>query len=1091
MFWQRLTPERLGRHYILVMMLSTRLLASLGGALSVYYVTLMLSFSPQVERDFLLVAAAFVSLGIVLSAFLGLRYTTHARKVLDLLRRGEPIAADLAAKAGPEIVLFPGRQCLREIVIDPLVIVLPICGTMWVVDDLSLAAVVQTGIAGCLGIAAVLLIAFFMEERWLAPLVCYLLERGVAVDFNAMPSGRLHVRLNVCVGGAVVLTAVMIGGLANQRAIDIIDNPRNQAEAVANLRKHTVVISVAAVITGLALSRLLADSIASRVRLMVEAMKRVEQGSLRESLPATTTDEIDTLARQFNVMVKRLASSDHTIRDLNANLEGKVRMRTRQLNKNRRSLKRSLAKMREYDRLKTEFFSNISHELRTPLTMILAPVERILDRQREHLPAAAVNLLEMVRVNAARLLELINKLLDFSKLEAGRMQIHKSALDVNALVAELAGAARPLAEQRGVALKIESDPTLPRFAADKEKVDIVVSNLLSNAIKFTPSGGSVTIATKKNGERAVVSVSDTGIGIKPEDFDRIFERFVQVDGSSSREFSGTGLGLALAKELVELHGGEIHVESEPGRGTRFWFELPLVEPASVGNDQGGVANADADGPNAGALAGESQTVDGSPQPQALASRRTRFADLDVCPLDALDPGNAEPSSASGSPTILVVDDTAEMRALLGELLREDYRVLFARDGEEGLEMALRHLPDLILSDVMMPRVDGQEFCRRIRANPATSQTAFVLLTARTEVSMKVHGLDCGADDYLTKPFEEEELKARVRSLLKLRRLHQDLDRRNRELEGAYRDLKSMQGQLIHSEKMSSLGQLVAGLAHEINNSINAVYNGIRPLTQNTHRLQGALSPLLAGETLHCQPALRDEIDGLFRRLFSLSTVIENGATRTARIIADLKTFSHPGKEDFDDFDLHESLDMCLNLLLSQVKHRIELKRDYGEVGRIHGPHGHLNQVFMNILNNAQQAIEGSGTILVTTRQQGDRISVSIRDDGPGIPDEIRSRIFDPFFTTKEPGLGTGLGLSISYGIIDKLGGTIECQSSPGEGAEFTIIFPCQAALRHTQPNAAGTVGQAGEADARQPHQPNLLLAGGFSGAEYETRHLVC
>jgi signal transduction histidine kinase len=1076
MFYQRLTPERLGRHYILVMMLSTRMLASLGGVLSVYYVTLMLSFTPQVEHDFLMVAAAFVSLGIVASTLLALRYTAHARKVLDLLGRGEAIDPALAAQAGPEIVLFPGRQCLREIIVDPLIIVLPICLIMWAVDDLNLSAVVQTGIAGSLGIAAVLLIAFFMEERWLAPLVGYLLERGVPVDFETMPSGRLHVRLNVCVGGAVVLTAVMIGGLANQRAIDIVNNPRHQAEAVANLRKHTIVISVAAVITGLVLSRLLAASIASRVRLMVEAMKRVEQGSLRESLSATTTDEIDTLARQFNAMVGRLATNDHTIRDLNANLETKVRVRTRQLNKNRRSLKRSLAKMREYDRLKTEFFANISHELRTPLTMILAPVERILNRQREQLPPAAVNMLDMVRVNAARLLELINKLLDFSKLEAGRMQIHKTALDVNALVAELGGAARPLAEQRGIELRIENDSALPQFAADKEKIDIVVSNLVSNAIKFTPAGGRVTVATKKVGQRVSVSVSDTGIGIKPEDFGRIFERFVQVDGSSSREFSGTGLGLSLAKELVELHGGEIHVESEPGRGTRFWFELPLIDPPPEpdfdANVVCGAAHSDAGFGAAEPGCGISQPS----QSATLASRRTRFADLDACPVDALSGASNEPAMPSGMSTILVVDDSAEMRALLGELLREQYRVLFARDGAEGLDMALRHAPDLIVSDMMMPRVDGHEFCRRIRADAATSQTAFVLLTARTEVSMKVHGLECGADDYLIKPFDEEELQARVRSLLKLRRLHQDLDRRNRELEAAYRDLKSMQGQLIHSEKMSSLGQLVAGLAHEINNSINAVYNGIRPLTQSTHRLQGALSPLLAGETWHCQPALRDEIDGLFRRLFSLSTVIENGATRTARIIADLKTFSHPGKEDFDDFDLHESLDMCLNLLFSQVKHRIVLERDYGEVAKIHGPHGHLNQVFMNILNNAQQAIQGEGRILVCTRQQGDRVSVSIRDNGPGIPDEIRSRIFDPFFTTKEPGLGTGLGLSISYGIIDKLGGAIECKSSPGEGAEFIVTFPCQATLPGNQPNAAGTTSG---------HVFPTL------GGAYETRHLVC
>jgi signal transduction histidine kinase len=1050
--------QRCGEHYILVMMLLTRVVASIGACLTVYYIKLTLSFTAEVERHFLLAATIFVSIGISVSTLLALWLTRDVRRVLAQLRRGEAVEPLLADRAGRQLVHFPARQCFLEAIVDPTVIVLPLCGTMWWLDSFSSIALLQICIGGALGISAVLLIAFFMEERWLAPLVRQLLDSGLSIDFNRMPASRLHRRLNLCVGALVIITAVMIGALANQRAADIIANPRQQQDAVANLREHTLVIMMLAAATGLGISRLLAKSIASRAGRLVEAMKRVELGHLDERVQPTGNDEIDILARQFNAMVERLAKNDYTIRDLNANLETKVRVRTRQLSKSRRSLKRSLAKMREYDRLKTEFFSNISHELRTPLTMILAPVERILDRQRATLPESAVKMLTMVRVNARRLLELINKLLDFSKLEAGRMQLTRGAVDLNRLVAELAGAARPLCEQRGIELAVEVDWDLPPLAADKEKLDIVVSNLLSNAVKFTPSGGRVTLVTNKCGERVEVAVSDTGIGIKREDFDRIFERFVQVDGSSSREFSGTGLGLSLAKELVELHGGQIHVESELGRGTRFWFELPFVAPA-----------ADA----AEAADRFDEVAEVAAAEATLPSRRTRFADLDACPVEELGNPPAEVPVRLGVPTVLVVDDTAEIRALLGELLGDDYRVIFARDGAEGMEMALRQSPDLIISDVMMPRVDGQEFCRRVRANPRTSQTAFVLLTARTELSMKVLGLDCGADDYLTKPFEEQELKARVRSLLKLRRLHQDLDRRNREIEAAYRDLQTMQGQLIQSEKMSSLGQLVAGLAHEINNSINVVYNGIRPLMQSTHRLQGALAPLLAGPTDEGGQATREEIDGLFRRLFSLSTVIENGASRTARIIADLKTFSHPGKEDYDDFDLHQSLDMCLNLLFSQVKHRITLVRDYGDVGIVHGPHGHLNQIFMNILNNAQQAIEGEGQILVTTRSDGERVSVSIRDDGPGIPEDIRGRIFDPFFTTKEPGLGTGLGLSISYGIISKLGGTIECRSTLGEGAEFIITFPRR-----------GTIPAEGTSSRPTAIFPAI-------GANYETGHLVC
>lgn len=1016
--------KKLGSHYIVAMTLATRLIGSFGGALVLYYVNLTTHLQPEMRRHFDLAGAVLVVFAVSLTVPLALWETPRLRKALWNLLHGQEVSDELGRRAGREAVTFASRNQLDQAILVPMAAVLPMCIYLRWRFDAPPYVLVQVAIAGFLAISGVLLTTFFLAERWMAPVTRYLLDQGVAIPFDELPQSRLQRRMNVCFGLITVVTALMIGALANQRAKDLISQPADQAATVANLQQHVIYISITAVLLGLTLSTVLSRSIASRVAALVEAMKRVQQGCFTERVHPTGNDEIDILARQFNAMVEQLASNDHTIRDLNVNLESKVARRTRQLSKSRRTLKRSLAKLQEYDRLKTEFFSNISHELRTPLTMIVTPIERLLDKQRAALPAHVVSMLEMVRSNGHRLLELINKLLDFSKLEAGGMRLKLAGLDVNQMLGELTAAARPLAEQRGIRLAVSADPDLPPFAADQEKLDIILSNLLSNAIKFTPPGGTVEVETLTADDRVWISVSDSGIGISEDDYERIFERFVQVDGSSSREFSGTGLGLALTKELIELHGGQIYVKSEIGKGTRFWFDLPLAAiPEST-------PEATADQPAASDSA-------------LLRARRTRFADLENEQPNrpSSEPAAAEPAQRHGSATILVVDDTADVRTLLGDILSDEYDVVYACDGAEGMEATLNRHPDLIISDVMMPRVDGQEFCRRVRANPATASTPFVLLTARAELSLKIDGLNCGADDYLTKPFEEKELKARVRSLLKLRRLHQDLDKRNRELESAYRDLAAMQGQLIHSEKMSSLGQLVAGLAHEINNSINAVYNGIKPMALNTHRLQGLLAPLLAGQDLPADPNTRDELENLFRRLFSLANVIENGATRTARIIADLRTFSHPGKAEFDDFDLHESLDMCLNLLFGQIKHRIRVRKEYGVVERIHGPHGHLNQVFMNILNNAQQAMDGDGEIIVSTWQEDDRISVSVRDTGPGISEEIQSRIFDPFFTTKEPGLGTGLGLSVSYGIVKKLGGEIECRSSEGEGAEFIVTFP--------------------------------------------------
>ncbi len=722
------------------------------------------------------------------------------------------------------------------------------------------------------------------------------------------------------------------------------------------------------------------------------------------------------LARQFNVMVEQLDENDKTIRDLNADLEHKVMRRTRQLSRSRRTLKRSLDKLTEYDRIKTEFFSNVSHELRTPLTMILAPVDRLLDRGAGNLQGEATHLLEMVRLNGYRLLELINRLLDFAKLEAGHMKLHVSAVDLNDLAQKLVSAATPLANQRGIQLTLDADPQLKPFGADETKVDTVLSNLISNAIKFTPQGGSIRVETHHADDRAWVSVADTGIGIDESQRDRIFERFVQVDGSSSREFSGTGLGLSLVKGLVELHGGGIHVQSRLGHGSRFSFDLPL-RPVP-------------DAITEGDLSGSHKMA----KPFAELMKYEEQPKVES-PGRAVAPPNA--------PTVLVVDDTTEVRVLVGEMLGDDYRVIFARDGQEGLEVARREFPDLILSDVMMPRVDGQQFCRQIKENPETAHIPFVMLTAKAERANKIDSLNLGADDYLSKPFDEKELKARVRSLLKLRVLHQDLDRRNRELRSAYDELRAVQNQLVQSEKMSSLGQLAAGLAHEINNSINAVYNGIKPLSQTIQRLQRLCDDAIANPDADSQQR-RADAEAMFKKVTSLSRVIETGATRTARIIGDLKTFSHPGNEGYQVFDLHEALDMCLNLLSNAMRDRIEVHRDYGQIGRIYGPSGQLNQVFMNILNNAQQAIEGEGEIFITTRQEGDTVSVAIRDTGCGIADDVRAKVFDPFFTTKEPGVGTGLGLSLSYGLISKLGGMIECHSKPGEGAEFVVRFPCVA-----------------------------------------------
>jgi HAMP domain-containing protein len=345
--------RKLGSDYIVVMMLVTRVFGSIGGALALYYISLTSSMPPPVHRCFEAYGNFLVAVAVAVTIPLALWETRTLRSVLRRLRDGLPVEREQAHRASHEAVLFPVRNQLHQAVAVPLFSVVPMCVLLRLRADASNAVLVHVTIGGGLAIAAVLLITFFVSEKWIQPVIRHLLDRGLPVEFDAMPPGRQNTRMTVCFSMILVVTALMIGTLANERALDIIRNPEHQAEAVADLRRHMLYILLAAVAVGLACARLLSNSVASRVHGMVQAMKRVESGSLSERLQPTGTDEIDVLGRQFNAMVEQLDHNDRLIRDLNANLERKVKRRTRQLSRSKRSLQRSLQKLREYDQLKT------------------------------------------------------------------------------------------------------------------------------------------------------------------------------------------------------------------------------------------------------------------------------------------------------------------------------------------------------------------------------------------------------------------------------------------------------------------------------------------------------------------------------------------------------------------------------------------------------------------------------------------------------------------------------------------------------------------------------------------------------------------
>jgi signal transduction histidine kinase/DNA-binding response OmpR family regulator/ligand-binding sensor domain-containing protein len=403
----------------------------------------------------------------------------------------------------------------------------------------------------------------------------------------------------------------------------------------------------------------------------------------------------------------------------------------------------------EVDRLKSRFFANISHEFRTPLTLILGPIHKWRDRTHDE---DEKNDLQMAERNAHRLLGLINELLDLSKLEAGAMKLRASRMNIVPVLKGIAFSFESSAGMRGVDLQVLADPEEIHAYIDRDKLEKILTNLLSNAFKFTQQGGAVTVALssslplpRSGGGGWEVRVTDTGIGIPADQLGKVFDRFYQVDASQTREYEGSGLGLALVKELVELHHGTIEVESEVGKGTTFTVRLPLGR--SHLSDDEIVEEPVSDEPMI-------REMGGAPAGGETGEPREE----------------REPEQAGDEkPIVLIVEDNVDVRTYIKDYLVPAYQVTEARDGAEGIEKALEDIPDLIICDVMMPKKDGYEVCRTLKCDEKTSHIPIILLTAKAASENKIEGLETGADDYLIKPFDPKELLARVRNLIDLRR----------------------------------------------------------------------------------------------------------------------------------------------------------------------------------------------------------------------------------------------------------------------------------------------------------------------------------
>jgi signal transduction histidine kinase len=634
----------------------------------------------------------------------------------------------------------------------------------------------------------------------------------------------------------------------------------------------------------------------------------------------------------------------------------------------------------EIDRAKTTFFSNVSHEFRTPLTLILGPVEDALALAAPVLRGDSLN---TVHRSALRLLRLVNSLLDFARLEAGRVHMSFVATDLASLTTDLASSFRSLIERAGLKLVVDCPPIAEPVYVDPTQWEKITLNLISNAFKFTLRG-EIAVGLRSHGDHVTLTVRDTGNGIPTHELPRIFERFHRVEGATGRSFEGTGIGLSLVEELVKLHGGSVRVSSVEGRGSTFEVSLPT---GSAHLPAGRVA----DGAAAPTAAGAA--------PYVLEASRWigPEAQIEEEPL----PIPAPASSGREAARVFVVDDNADMREYLARLLATRWRVEVFADGAAALASARAQPPDLVLSDVMMPGLDGFGLLRALRAHAETSQVPVVLLSARAGEEALLEGLETGADDYLVKPFAARELLARVQTHLDLARLRrewsQELERANNELEAfSYSVSHDLRAPLRAIDGFSQA--LLVDYAEKLDEPGRDYLQRVRAATKRMTQL----------------------IDDLL----SLSKI-----TRTAlkRERVDLTDLARKVLTELGGRDPQRKID-------TRVADGLVVQAD----ARL------VTVMLENLLGNAWKftSKEPAATIEVGKDTRNGETVYFIKDNGAGFAMEHATKLFAPFqrLHAASDFEGTGIGLATVNRVVARHGGHVWAEAKPGQGATFLFTL---------------------------------------------------
>lgn len=547
--------------------------------------------------------------------------------------------------------------------------------------------------------------------------------------------------------------------------------------AVYRLQNIYLYITVIILTVAIMAVYLFCKNITEPIKEIVGAVEEIENGDFKVKITPKTNDELGELTKSIIQMGRGLEERER-IEKQNEEL---VRQNFQVAFKNEQ--------LKELDRMKTNFFANVSHEIRTPLTMILSPVESALQGDFEE--SIDEDFLRGVQRNAIRLLRLVNNILDFARIEEGQVKLNVEERDIVKVVENYTDVIQQTADSRGITVNFNSGSDSVPLYIDIEKIDRVLMNLISNALKFTDNGGRIDINIKQDSNNCIIEVIDTGIGIPHNKIDLIFDRFSQVDPVSTKKYEGTGIGLALAKEYTLMHGGSITVESSyiednpREHGTKFTVTYPLGKEHLVNKEN---------------VIFSDKSLSAASESDKRFTGMREMTELGVA--DAGKSGDAELSPPAGATEdderkhVLLVEDNRDMRNFLNTLLRRYYKTFEAVDGLDGLKKLEDLQPDLIVTDVMMPNMNGYDMTRIIKQSENLKRIPVIMLTAKADMAHKIEGLEFGADDYVTKPFNSKELLARVNNLIKTYEYEKMISERNTIIENDLQIARLLQRKIL-------------------------------------------------------------------------------------------------------------------------------------------------------------------------------------------------------------------------------------------------------------------------------------------------------